>query len=116
LLSAALEQSASVVLVSDLDLPDLPTEIEVQPASALGEITEWADYLAMDVPRDSLPGLREMLGLGQQARVKLEAQVLVCTPMPCGALAECGVCAVTARRGWKMACKDGPVFHLSELI
>jgi hypothetical protein len=67
-----------------------------------------------------------MLGLGKQARATFarpslasragDAQVLVVTPAPCGGLAECGVCAVTTRRGWKMACKDGPVFSLNEFI
>ena len=126
LLMAALEQTASVVLVSELSLPDLPPEVEIQPVSALPEVAQWADYLAIDVDRESLPGLREMLGFGEQAGVKIEAQaapwrapaerVLVVTPMPCGGMAECGVCAVTVRRGWKMACKDGPVFDLNELI
>jgi NAD(P)H-flavin reductase len=41
--------------------------------------------------------------------------VLLRTQMPCGALAECGVCAVRTRGGWKMACKDGPVFDWREL-
>jgi hypothetical protein len=128
LIPAALGQGASVVLVSDLDLPGLPPEVEIQPVSALPEVAKWADYLAFDLPRESLPGLRETLGLGEhrpcrehvgarrQAKVPFEAQVLVVTPMPCGGLAECGVCAVTGRRGWKMACKDGPVFDLDELI
>jgi hypothetical protein len=127
LLMASLEQSAALVLVSDLDLPDLPPEVEIQPVSALAEVAQWADYLAIDIVRESLPGLREMLGLSEQARAG-EAQavsprrapgpneVLVVTPMPCGGLAECGACAVTTRRGWKMACKDGPVFDLDELI
>jgi NAD(P)H-flavin reductase len=35
--------------------------------------------------------------------------------MPCSGLADCGVCAVPARRGYKLACKDGPVFDLDEL-
>jgi hypothetical protein len=116
LIPAVLGQGASVVLVSDLDLPGLPPEVEIQPVSALSEVAKWADYLAFDLPRESLPGLRETLGLGEQAKVLFEAQVLVVTPMPCGGLAECGVCAVTVRRGWKMACKDGPVFDLDELI
>jgi dihydroorotate dehydrogenase electron transfer subunit len=116
LLTAALGQGASIVLVSDLDLAELPPEVEVQPLAALVEIAKWADYLAIDVPREFLLGLREMLGFSKQARVRFEAQVLVVTPMPCGGLAECGVCAVTTRRGWKMACKDGPVFDLRELI
>ncbi len=126
LFAVALAQNSSLVLVSDLDLLDLPPEVEIQPVSALAEVARWADFLAIDVARESLPGLREMLGFNNQARVTFarpglagragEAQVLVVTPMPCGGLAECGVCAVTTRRGWKMACKDGPVFALNELI
>ena len=116
LLVTALEQNAALVLVSDLDLPDLLPEVEIQSVSALAEVAHWADYLAIDIARESLPELREMLGLGRQAQVTFEAQALIVTPMPCGGLAECGVCAVTARRGWKLACKDGPVFDLDELI
>jgi dihydroorotate dehydrogenase electron transfer subunit len=103
------------VLVSELNISDLPPEVEIQSVSALAEVARWADYVAIDVPRESLPGLRERLGFSEQAKVPFEAQVLVVTPMPCGGMGECGVCAVTVRRGWKMACKDGPVFDLNEL-
>lgn len=116
LLAEALGNGASVVLVSDLELPDLPPEVETQPVAALPEIVQWADYLAMDIPRESLPGLREVLGFGMQARVRCEAQINVVTPKPCGGMGECGLCAVNVRRGWKMACKDGPVFDLNQLI
>jgi hypothetical protein len=114
LLPLALEQGASVVMVTDLSLTSLPPEVELQPVSALGEIAGWADYLAIDLPRESLPGMRERLGLWEQGAG--EAQVLVAAPMPCGGMAVCGVCAVIVRRGWKMACKDGPVFDLNDLI
>jgi hypothetical protein len=36
--------------------------------------------------------------------------------MPCAGLADCGVCAVELRRGWKLACKDGPVFDLRDIL
>jgi dihydroorotate dehydrogenase electron transfer subunit len=42
-------------------------------------------------------------------------KALVMTPIPCGGIAECGACAVPAHRGWKLACRDGPVFNLNEL-
>jgi hypothetical protein len=116
ILSEALGQGASIVLVSDLDLPDLPPEVEFRPTAALAEVAGWADYLAVDVVRESLPGLREKLGHSNQTKANREAQVLVRTPMPCGGIADCGVCAVTVRRGWRLACKDGPVFSLAELI
>jgi dihydroorotate dehydrogenase electron transfer subunit len=116
LLAAALGGGAAVVLVTDLELTGLPAEVEIQPVSALAQVVKWADYMALDVLRESLPGVREKLGPGGQARVECQAQVLVLTPMPCGGMAECGVCAVTLRRGWKMPCKDGPVFNLVDLI
>ena len=115
LIQPALKQDAAIVLVSDLRMDNLPDEVEVHPLSALSEIIEWADYVALDVARENLPGLREQIFKGEQAKVQIEAQVLVRTPIPCGGIAECGVCAVTVKSGWKMACKDGPVFDWKEL-
>ena len=112
----ALAQNASVVLVSDLDLHDLlPPVVEIQPLSVLAEVAPWADYLALDVARESLPEMWERLGGREQARALDDAQVLILTPVPCGGIAKCGLCTVYVRHGWKMACKDGPVFDLQEL-
>ena len=124
LMNLAYKQEASVTLVSDTQPDDLSLQVEVQPLSALNEIIKWADFIAVDVERASLPQLRERFGSGQQARgwagsghfIPNEMQVLVCTPMPCGGVAECGVCAVHVKHNWKMACKDGPVFALNDLI
>lgn len=113
LLPSALKLGAAVTLVCESAPRDLSAEVEVQPMKALDEVLAWADFLAVDAERESLPGLRERLGGRNQLSV--EAQVLVCTAMPCGALAECGVCAVRVRNGWRMACKDGPVFDWNEL-
>ena len=52
----------------------------------------------------------------KQAWAGKEAQVLLHTPVPCGGVAECGVCAVTLRSGWALACREGPVFALSEVL
>jgi hypothetical protein len=115
LIQPALAQGAAVVLLSDSDGEHLPDEVEVQPLTALDDILSWADYLAFDVTREGLPGLRERLGGRYQLSVKCEAQVLIYAPVPCGGIAECGVCAVTLRSGWRLACKDGPVFELGEI-
>jgi hypothetical protein len=116
LISIALRQKAEIVLVSDSALEDFPEIVEVQPLKAMLDILQWADYAALDVARDNLNRLLGMLGGQSQAELKCEAQILVRTPMPCGALAECGVCAVTVRREWRLACKDGPVFNLKDLL
>lgn len=115
LIRPALAQGAAVVLLSNSDGERLPDEVEVQPISALDDIISWADYIAIDVLRESLPGLRERLGGKYQSSVRLEAQVLIYTPVPCGGIAECGVCSVNLKSGWRTACKEGPVFGLGEI-
>ena len=122
LIQPALNQDAAVVLVCDSSPDHLPDEVEVQPMSALQEIVAWADYLAFDVEREELNGLKERLGKLNQVAVgkarvepgRNEAQALISTPIPCGGMAECGVCAVTLKSAWKLACKDGPVFAWRE--
>ena len=130
LIAVALKQNAEVVLVCDSAVKDLPEVVEIQPLQVLREIIQWADYAAMDVRRENLHQLMEMLGKQEHVRARSEAaaltarpsltvskgQVLVRAPMPCGALAECGVCALTLRHKWKMICKDGPVFDIKELL
>ena len=116
LIRVAFSQEASVTLVMDNPPDALPLQVEVQPFSALDDVIQWADYTAIDTARESLSVLKERLGNGLQAKVPYEAQVLISTPMPCGGLADCGVCAIHTSNGWEMACKDGPVFRLHEII
>lgn len=116
LIPPALRQGAGVVFVSDSGGESLHDDVEVQPISALDEVLAWADYVAFDVLRQNLHEFREKLGKKNRVSVKSEAQVLVYAPVPCGGVADCGVCAVNLRSGWKMACKDGPVFDLREIL
>ena len=116
LIPVALKQNAEVVMVCNSVVKDLPEVVEIQPLQAMPEIIQWADYAAMDVRRENLHQLMEMLGKQEHVRARSEAQILVRAPMPCGALAECGVCALTLRHKWKMICKDGPVFDIKELL
>jgi dihydroorotate dehydrogenase electron transfer subunit len=115
LAAAALAQDMAVTLYADSPLPLLPSALEVYPLSALPEAPAWADQLALDLSLPKLPGLRACLGLNLQEHLPCQAQVLILTPMPCGGLADCGACAVPSRRGWKLACKDGPVFDINDL-
>ena len=96
-------------------LPSLPAALEINPLSALPEALTWADTLALDFPLTNLPTLRQTLGIDPHDHLPCHAQALIATPMPCGAIAGCGVCAVPARKGYQLACKDGPVFDLNQL-
>jgi dihydroorotate dehydrogenase electron transfer subunit len=115
LIRPALKQNAAVVLVCDSASDSLPADVEVQPSSALSEVCQWADYIALDVARENLPGLRQAMGKFNQVSALKEAQVLLRTSMPCGGVAECGVCAVALKSNWRMACKDGPVFDWRDI-
>lgn len=115
-MSHGLGQDSEVVLVCDATVQDLPEVVEVQPMEAFRDVCKWADFIALDVSRENLDRLREMFTGVEQFAAAREAQVLVRAPMPCGGLAECGICALTVRHDWKMTCKDGPVFTLKDII
>jgi hypothetical protein len=115
LLEAASRQDASVTLVCQNPPEELPLQIEVLPLEALAEVLKWADYAAFDAARESLPGLKNKLREGGKSAARAEAQVLIRVPMPCGGLAECGVCTVRFRRSNCLACEEGPVFELDLL-
>jgi dihydroorotate dehydrogenase electron transfer subunit len=112
----ALERpETTVALFTDASLPWLPAALEVQPVHNVLEALAWADFLAVDIPLLSLTDLRSVLGLAAGERLTCPGELLVETPIPCGGLADCGACAVPGRRGWKLACKDGPVFDINEI-
>jgi NAD(P)H-flavin reductase len=115
LIRPALQQNAAVVVVCASNPEHLPDDVEVQPLSALEDIVEWSDYLAVDVDREKLDQLRERLRRLSQVAAGKDMQVLIHTPIPCGGVAECGVCAVKLKSTWQLACKDGPVFDWREL-
>lgn len=113
LIDLVLAQRAALVLLTDRVPDGLPAAIEISPLSALAETTRWADYLAIDLPRATLPSfLQTLTGAGYHR----EGQILVETALPCGGMADCGVCAVSLRQNYQLACKDGPVFDLKTLL
>ena len=115
LVHEALDHKAAVVCCST-GVPDfLPADVEVVLPENLADLWGWADYAAILVGIQSLEGLRNRLGLASQVSTAMIVEILVDFPMVCGGMSECGVCAVPLRRGWALACKDGPVFNLNQL-
>lgn len=116
LMDLALRQGAAVTLYASLIPRNLPDAVEALPLDMASEARGWADYLALDVPLSKLAQIPARLGLKPFEPLGCPAQALIHTAMPCGGNAECGVCAVPFGRGWKLACKDGPVFDLKPLL
>jgi len=115
LIPITLDLGADITLFAQVALPQLPTAVEIHPLTALPDMLSWADFVALDLPLKSLSVLRTTLGLMPHTQLSCQAQALITSPMPCTGMAACGVCAVPARRGYKLACKHGPVFDLSTL-
>ena len=115
LIRPALQQGAAVVLIGNSAPENLPDDVEVQPLSVLNEILEWSDYAAFDIAREHLHQFKQEVGQRNQQAFGMRAQILIRTPVPCGGIAECGVCAVTLKSEWQLACKDGPVFDWVDL-
>jgi hypothetical protein len=113
LLELSFTQNAEVAILAESIPENLSPAVEILPLSALSEAAAWADYLALGLPRSQLGRYLE------KHRPSLlsasMAELFIETPLPCGSLAECGVCSIPLRHGYALACKDGPVFPLSEL-
>ena len=105
----------AVALFTDLPLPRMPSLLEAYPLVSLLDALDWPDFLVVDLPLQRLPELNSALRNPHRSGLPCPGQVLVTTFMPCVGLAQCGACAVPVRKGWKLACEDGPVFDLGDL-
>lgn len=109
---AAFDHGGEVALFTDAPLPRLPSSLEANPLAALADAIAWADVIAIAGPLLALAALPTEL----RARLPGNTQLLIETALPCGGLAECGICALPAGRGkWLAACTAGPVVALNQL-
>jgi len=117
LLEACRHQNAEIVLLSETTPESIPLAVEILPPAALLETAQWADYAALDIPREQIEAVLVSQPVSDCLHLLSDyAQVFIETPVPCGGLADCGICAIQTRSGIRLACKDGPVFNLAEII
>ncbi len=116
LAQTAIQTNQEVAIFTDLPLPRLPTQIEANPLKSLPEALSWADFLAFDGPPEAYLDTQSFLGLPGNTPLPCQAQALVFSPMPCGGIAGCGVCAVKWNgKKTMLVCVDGPVFHWKKI-
>jgi NAD(P)H-flavin reductase len=115
LMDQAVAQGCSVALFAEDTLPRLPSAIEAHQLDGFKELLGWMQQVVISVPLERLTTLRRCLGFLKVDHMPCPTQILTLAPMPCGGMADCGVCAVPSRTGWLLACKDGPVFDLDSL-
>jgi hypothetical protein len=115
LIEDGLKKDVSIALFMDGPLPELSKEVEIHPLSVWQDALLWADFLTLELPLGM--DLRSVLGLQNDlGYLGPPGQVLYFAQMPCGGLADCGVCALGKGRNWKMVCKEGPVFNIGEIL
>ncbi len=108
----ALQNGAEVTVLSDLQLMGLHPAIELLGLEEMQSIMEWADYLALVMRPQRLAEFGRNLKQGLPS----VCEVMLDTPMVCDESSACGVCSVLTAKGSKLACKDGPVFNLADLL
>jgi hypothetical protein len=111
-----LHDKLNITVFSDAELKELPSSMEAYPLDDLQESISWADFIAVDVPLESLDQLVQHFGRASQDLFSTPGQVLVQASMPCSSFGECCVCAVKVKRSWKLVCTDGPVFDLQAVL
>jgi dihydroorotate dehydrogenase electron transfer subunit len=116
LADAALANRAEVSLFTNQHPSDLAPEIEVLSLDELIQAKDWADYLAAVLPPGQVKTFRNGLQLTAGRKTPFSAEIMLELPMICDESSACGVCAVVTNRGWRLACKDGPVFALDDLV
>ncbi len=115
LVHQALNQQAAVVWYADTIQVELPSSVEVLPMEMLAEVWRWADYLAVECNLSELAEVLAELEINDRRSLSCDSQILIHTPLVCGGIGECGVCAIKTRKGWQLTCKDGPVFDLAQV-
>jgi dihydroorotate dehydrogenase electron transfer subunit len=113
LLEDGLQHSCAVAVWGGDRASHLPAAVEVLPTLADG--LGWADYIALDADPESLHRWLDASAGGLPGLNRLAAEILLDLPMLCG-FGGCLACSVSLRAGWKLACKDGPVFPLAEVL
>lgn len=115
LIEKTLTQGHEVTLVSSSFLSGLLAEVEVLPLNHAGEVFAWADYLAsVALLADIRTVSAQILPLRPRLNRPREDELLVLAEMPCAGMAVCEMCSLQTKSGWKHACKEGPVFNLTE--
>jgi NAD(P)H-flavin reductase len=118
LAAEVLSRKGEVALFADRSPLLLPAQMEISPLAELEHGLLWANFLAVSGTPEQVASLKASLYHKQM--MPCPAQALVLIPMPCGAMAACGVCAMPDRKGKTLlVCEDGPVFdweHLPEHI
>lgn len=115
LMRQAIEQWADVAILAEGGVVDLPAEVELVTTGQFHDALRWADFAAVQTTVEHLADLCMTLGLTGDKNGGCPIQVLVHFSFACGGSAACGACAVKTRQGWKLACKDGPVFDFDDL-
>lgn len=109
-------QAAEVVYCGPPTPLRLPPWVEMFTLEQWQEWWEWAEYIAVQGSLLAVGTFFNRLAekfLLDSRRVPIE--VLIHSQIPCGGMAECGVCAVPTRRKWLLICRNGAVFDAYQL-
>ena len=97
----------------------LPIDVEYQVvpglAAALPTLLRWPDQICAAGDMALYALLKAQMAIAGLIAPARFAQVVIAPPMACG-FGACLACAAETPRGMRLACVDGPVFDLAEIV
>ncbi len=116
LMQQAVRQGAEIVFCGERSPLRLPALIEVFSLNQREEWWQWADFIAVQGSLAAVAAFfKEIDEKFSLPSKKDGVEVMVRQPVYCAGMAECGVCAIPARKGWLLACRKGVVFDYSQI-
>jgi NAD(P)H-flavin reductase len=120
MLKKTIREQREIILVWDAfqqteDSLSIPEDVEIMGLQNLDDAIRWADFIGMDSPINLLSEVARHKSILQSGVLTCPIQILVSTSMPCLGIADCGICSIPVKKGYKLTCKDGPVFDFGEL-
>lgn len=79
------------------------------------QLLRWADMVAIALPHEYLTKIAQRINNVRIRWSRGFAQVAILPPLAC-CVGVCGVCTVETRHTERLACVDGPVFDLRDLV
>ncbi len=87
---------AEIILIEDIDFA-----------------ISWADFIYLECARNELKNFQDLINKIKHHHTPSE--IFIYSPVLCGGNADCMVCSVLTKSGFRRICKDGPVLPIEEL-
>jgi NAD(P)H-flavin reductase len=112
IVDAIQSQKNVAIMCTDFEWQIHP-EVEIISFEDYEYAINWADYIYIECAKNELTTISEIISLIKKHCIP--AEIFIFAPVLCGGNADCMVCTVHKKSGYRQICKEGPVISVEEL-